>query len=432
MKRILIIGANVLNMQNAAGITLRSVFDQIDPQCLMGVAWGDMRADTEQGTLNIRKLHYRNFSLGQLLDNPKLKKASRRIKKAEQSYAVNTDNATKPMSGVFRAVKCLREWIALAPSRAAVAVSAEDMNALKAFSPDVIYTVGESISALDLSYRLSIALDIPIVIHFMDNWKHHIEWAENPLLKRYQKRLKQKCDLCYERSTACIAVSQGMADVYTEETGVAHNVVMNSIDTEAFHLPAKAASDEIHFVYAGGLHLGRHAALLMIGEHIDRICDETGAKASFSIYTSKENLDLHAGDFANLKHTVLHSAVPHDQIMKVYAQADILIHAESNENRNNDFFKYSVSTKMSEYLASGRTVMFFGPENIYLYDFLKDNDLAYTAASEADADRLLRIFIAGRYENLADKAYAYARDHFDVNVAVKAFCDTIEHVSIPR
>ncbi len=433
MKRILVVGANVLNVENAAGITLRSVFDHIAPQDLMGLAWGDVSDCSGQAHFRIHRLYYKNLSLGRFLDNAWLKKASRRIKRAEKPYAAHSHKEVNRIhSKVFQIVEYLREWIALAPSRAIVKISAEDMDEIKKFSPEVIYTVGESISALDLSYRLSRIMDIPIVIHFMDNWRNSIEWAENPLLKNYQRRLAAKCNLCYKRSTTCIAVSQGMADAYTKETGVGHSVIMNSIDTGVFHLPPKERTDEVQFVYAGGLHLGRNVALRVIGEQIERICKETGAKVSFSIYTSRENINLFGGDFAALQHTNVYDAVPHDEIMRVYSQADVLIHAESGVQKNNDFFKYSVSTKISEYLSSGRTVMFFGPSNIYLYDFLKDNELAYTAENANEAECLLRMFIEGGYESRIDKAYHYAKEHFDINVAVKAFCDTIDNVTIPR
>ena len=430
MKRILIIGADMLNKQHAAGITLSSIFDQIEPQYLMGVAWGTKELDAKPGRIRIRRLDYNFFSIGRLLDNVYLKKISRRIKQAGQTHATNQDSG-HTMSTAFRLLKNIREWIALMPSKAKVKVTVEDLKEIKKFAPDVIYTVGESVAALDLTYRLSRMLEIPIVIHFMDNWKNSIEWASNPFLKSYQKQLTRKCNQCYERSTECIAVSQGMANAYAKETGVKHSVVMNSIDAKTFHLPPKKCEGEVRFVYAGGLHLGRNVALRTIGECIDRLCEETGVKANFSIYTSKENIELYVADFARLKYTFLYPAVPHEEITKVYSQADVLVHAESDSQSNNEFFKYSVSTKMSEYLASGRTVMFWGPDNIYLYDFLKDNGIAYTASNESEAEDLLRMFIKGNYENLADKAYTYATAHFDIHVALQAFCETIDNVALP-
>ena len=431
MRKILIVGAGIIDKQHAAGITVRSIIDGIKPECVMGLVWGETGAHMKKTAIKLRKLSYKKLSPARVFDNAGLKKASHTIKKAEIIDAPKQSIRNK--TGFIRSsIKYLRQWIALIPARSTVELNRADLCAIKEFKPEVIYTVGESVATLRLAYQISIKLDIPIVIHFMDNWKNSIEWADNPLLRHYQKNLSRYCKLCYTRTNECIAISDRMAEAYEQETGVKHSVIMNSIDTQKFYCQQRNDDGVIRFVYAGGLHLGRDKALRNIGECIDRLCDKEKKVAEFSIYTSACNIDLFSKQFENLTNTRFHLAIPHEQICELYRNSDVLIHVESSELHSNEFFKYSISTKISEYLATGRPFLFYGPENIYLFHFLRNNQLSYTASDEGQVEKILKDLIEKKDNVFSKNARTYAQTHYDIIVAQQKFIDVIERVGIPN
>ena len=430
MKRVLIVGAGIIDKPNAAGITLKSIFSEFDTNLLMGVEW--RQRDKNQSSVLI-PTRYRSFpiiSVARLLNKDCFKQVSRRIKKGEVSPKVGAKHTQRKTTWQI-AIKWIRQWIALLSAGSKVNISREDMAAIRVFDPEVIYTVGESVTALDIAYRLSKNFDIPIVIHFMDNWKHSIEWYSNPLLKGYQKRLKRYCDLCYSRSTYCIAIGEQMSKAYETETGIKHGIIMNSIDTNLFSCAPRTAGEVIHFVYAGGLHLGRDKALQHIGECIEQVCAKTGKHALFCIYTSPENIDLYEAEFAHLKNTKLCRAVAHDQIYDIYRESDVLVHVESTALESNEFFKYSVSTKISEYLATGRPFLFWGPKSIYLFGFLRDNQLAYTVSNEIELEDSIEELMGATANKYSDNARAYAEQHFDISIARNRFEEIVENVALP-
>lgn len=430
MKRVLIVGAGIIEKQNAAGITLKSIFSEFDSKSLMGLDWGSVEDSANQTLMPIRHLTFSFFSFGRLLTKDCFKKISHRMKKEEAPSAVSKERTHDPSNWrIF--VKRLRQWIALLPASSKVHLSKEDVARIKAFAPQVIYTVGETVTALRLAYVISKKLEIPIVIHFMDNWKHSVEWASNPLLKGYQRRLSKYCDLCCSRSTNCITIGDRMAEIYQQETGIPHSVIMNSVDVSAFSCESRESDGTLRFVYAGGLHLGREQALRAIGECIDCICEETGSQADFSIYTSSENIETHSEQFSHLKNTRICNAVPHEQIIEVYKQSDILVHVESSELESNEFFKYSVSTKISEYLATGRTILFFGPKNISLFGFLAQNKLAYTVSDDHELTEVISAMFNGMKNEFSQNARKYAEKHFDISVARKRFEAVIDSVDLP-
>lgn len=432
MKRILIVGAKCLNQPNASGITLRSIFAGFDPSNVLGIAW-EQNADCTQmepQTIKVETIQYRDLSAGRLLDRANLKQISRRVKKVENRPAGNTKKQ-KQGSMLHRGIKNVRQWVALLPAHSAVKMSEKNWATIRAFDPQVIYTVGESVTTLRTAYDLSMKLNIPIVIHFMDNWKHSIEWASNPLLRRYQRNLTQWCNRCYSRSNGCIAIGEQMAAVYEKETGIRHSVVMNSVDTCSYRCLPRENDGVVRFVYAGGLHLGRNHILLMIGEIIDRICEENGRRVQFSIYTGSENIALFAEQFAHLKHTNLYPAVPHEEIKQVYMESDVLVHVESDSVEDNEFFKYSVSTKIPEYLATGLTMLFWGSKELYLYNWLKENALAYTVSNADEGKKLIQKLIQGLGNPFSENAKSYAASHFDISVARERFYQTIEDAQLP-
>ena len=273
MKKILIVGAGIIDKPHAAGITVRSILEGVDPKNVMGLDWRESASKVTQTSIKIQKLSYGFLSLGRILDSSRMKKASRTIKKTDTEAISNAAKKGHPNT-IHRIIRNLRQWVALIPARSKIRINKKDMKEINDFNPKVIYTVGESVASLRLAYFLSKKLNIPIVIHFMDNWKHSIEWAANPLLKGYQRQLTHYCDLCYTRTTICIAIGDRMAEAYEKETGVKHVVIMNSIDTQAFYCPPRVGDGVTRFVYAGGLHLGRDQALQTIGECIETICNQ--------------------------------------------------------------------------------------------------------------------------------------------------------------
>lgn len=424
MKRVLIVNSNSVNVNNATGITLRSVLSELETDSLMELYWNKTVAVTGAVNIKFKVLDFAPLSLAGLVFNNKGKEISGKMKNtAEQSAQSN-----RVLKNVFT---YLRQFITLQADLSRVKLTKQDFEDINAFKPQVIYTLGGGVAALRLSYLLSKKLDLPIVVHFMDNWRHCIQWEDNPLLGHYKKTLKKYCNLCYSRSTECIAISPEMARVYTEETGVRHSALMNSVRVRDYLCSPRKKDGVYSFVYTGGLHLGRYKGLHIIGEVIENVAARKGVKTEFSIYTSPENIKAYSDNFKDLSNTRLIEAVPHSEIKQVFQNADFLVHTESEALVNNEFFKYSVSTKIPEYLASGRPTLFYGPQDIYLYKFLTDSQTAATADSEEKLSEVIEAMIDGKYDWLSERAVVYAKEKFDVTAAADIFSKAVDNVKIP-
>jgi len=423
MKQIIIVNSNSMNSDNATGVTLRSIFGQISPEYLLEIYWNPTQFAKDKLMIHSIKLHFSPFSIGTLFANQRGHQISFKIK---ENFSFKLDN--KNFAKIL--ITHIRQLVALLPDLSKIQLNRQIMNEIKSFNPEIIYTIGGGVASLKIAYELSCKLNIPIVIHFMDNWIHCIQWEDNPFLKFYKRSLRRYARLCYNRTTACLAISPRMAEVYTAETGIQHFALMNSIRVEDYICLPREEDSYFYFVYAGGLHLGRYRSLYQIGFMIDKLLEKTEKKLRLIIYTSLSNIQFYQNKFEDLQSVILRPAVPHSEMKRVYESSDVLVHVETSSIRNNDFFKYSISTKIPEYLATGKTILFYGPSDIYLYEFLSDNKIAITAFDEESLwQSLIRIISGEAISIYAQNAIAFAREHFDISTTINTIYEIMEEAN---
>jgi len=424
MRKILLFNAASINSDSATGITLRSILGKYDRDCLLDMCFFD--SESVEG-LDIEKLRlkWRRGSLGSILMGKNKSQLNQKLKSGE---------STVVRSRLKQMAVDLRQYIAIKAQNSGVSIIQADMAVIKEFKPEVIYTLGSSVYTLKTAYKLSVMLNVPIILHFMDDWRHFLQLDNNKLLSGYKKKLEKYTKLCYSRSSVCIAISRSMADAYSAETGIPHVAIMNSIDTEAYYCGTRQRGDsEFTIVYAGGLHLGRELALKQIGEAVDTVILETGKKIRFDIYTSTDNIEKYGDCFSGCAHTQLKPAVRHENITDVYRTADLLVHVESDALIGSGFFKYSISTKIPEYLSTGRLMLFYGPENISLYKLLDGNKISAVAHDAVSLLSILRKIVVGDFESgqIIDNAIRFAKEHFSAESAFEKFCSVINSAKLP-
>lgn len=85
----------------------------------------------------------------------------------------------------------------------------------------------------------------------------------------------------------------------------------------------------------------------------------------------------------------LHSPVTQDEVKELQNNADILVHVESFDLANKMLVRYSISTKIMDYLCVGRTILAIGPSDIASIDYLKSNNAALVATSKKEIDEIV-------------------------------------------
>lgn len=258
------------------------------------------------------------------------------------------------------------------------------------FKPDLIYILGGSITSLKLALKMSKKFDIPIVFHIMDDW-YSTAYNSSVYTRFGHKMVMKLTDRGLGRSTINLAISRKMADYYSEKFGKRFDYAMNCVKSISYS--KKTETDLITVLFSGGLHGGRAESLVEVGKAIKR--DEyLTSKCVLKIYSSRNYLDEYGSQLSD--YCSLNEYVPREQLFDNLKCADILLHVESFEEREINFFRYSMSTKIPEYLSVGRPVIVFGPKEICSVSFVDNNIVGFSCTNIKDFVNKLKLLCEDR------------------------------------
>lgn len=406
--RILLVNLQSVNKANATGITMRSLFRAwpVNRALEIRLEAGEAPVNTDD-LLRIESMAPAHNAARRFAGGVLLKRINTRIKARGIADA--------QVAGKQTALSKLRQACVLLIDACPATLSRKQWGAVDAFDPQAIYTLGASVSALRLAHRISVRRNVPIVIHFLDHWAGHLQWEGNSLVRPYRKRLDRWLARCMERTRHILTVSEPMAEAYEQRFQKPCNVLMNAVDLAAFRLAPKQPDGAIRLIYAGGLHLNRWRALLDIG----RALGQMQAGVRLDIYTDEASQRWN-GAFVGLP-VAFHPAVSHETIAEVYSGADILVHCESDDPLLKGFYQYSISTKIPEYLATGRPILYYGPEDTGVYGYLSKQNAAFIASQPDALPQTIRAMLDKRQcESIVTAAQALARQNHDSNEAQAA------------
>lgn len=418
-KRVLLVNCHHFFSDSATGITLRSVWKDWPKDSMMFLS------EKSNENENIAAEYSRLFLPAYVTPIRNFLLSYKRYSDTRLSNNAEHESAGQSKGVISRIKKDLRQCIVTAMDTPWAYVPRGLMKKIAEFQPQVIYTLGGRVSSLRLSYTLSEKLNIPIVIHYMDNWVEHIQWEANPLLHPYARQVRKWAYKCMERSEKSIAISPKMAEEYEEKFNVPFAVLMNSVGKEFFEITPKSSNvnDGKCFVYAGGLHLERWKSLVEIAQEIKAVSQSGNDR--LIIYTSEVNIKRYKQNFQGLP-VEFRNAVPHNEVPHILEKADILVHTEVNDENLFGFFKYSISTKIPEYLASGIPMLFYGPREMSLFQYLSDNKAAYLADNKNNLEKCIYDSLNGtERDNIITNAVALANKNHTLEGAQRSLLMTI-------
>lgn len=409
--RVLIVNAQSIYKKNATGITLQSIWSEWDADCLLEIYSDPMVMDESNHKFKSYCISPNNVI---------------RLARGRVAQSINSNiKATNTQQRSNNKIKSyLRQFAVCELDSLAVKLDESTLEAIRVFQPQAIYTLGASVSILCLVNKLSVQLNIPVIMHFMDNWAEHIQWEDNPLLSLYKSSLKKKMLACIKRCKLVVTISSSMAEAYHEKFQKETLVLMNTVDISRFKGLTSKDTGVIHFVYAGGLHLDRWKALREIALSIQ----QTNGKGILDIFTSKDNIELYRSGFETLP-VAFYEAVPHERIDEVYQKADVLVHTEIESENLKGFFKYSISTKIPEYLATGKPILFYGPRDMKLFEYLLQNQVALTAGTKEELyECVKRLMSEENFTEMCENAQCLAEKNHCASKNQKELHDAIETV----
>lgn len=347
--RTLHVGFNPIGSPTNTGLTLGSMFGAW-PESQLLELYTVSRENRVHGRPNVLLAPRRSAPIDGLI----------RVVLGSRVPSPASDGMNNSVSGRAAALPLrYRIWAAAATLNEVgpVSVAGRWTEPISQFQPQVIHSLLGGVRVAKLVARLAERLSVPVVPHFMDDWPANM-FADGKLLGLPRAEVERSMAAVLRRAPLCLTIGEDMRREFEQRLEKPCHVVGNSVNFEAFDVAKSAAAGRRTFTYVGGLHLGRDVVLGRVAAALMR--SGSGRLVIHAPRSDDARLAALARQFPSVVDsggTVAPEAVP-----RALGGADVLVFVESLAPEIYSFTRLSVSTKVPEYLASGKPILAIGPE----------------------------------------------------------------------
>ena len=297
---------------------------------------------------------------------------------------------------------------------------------IKRINPDVIFfPTSDYVFAYGIVEYLSKKYSLPVVVCVYDDY-YFGQINKDTLLNRYnQRELKKHIKFVFDHAAFALYNQPKMRALYQQEF---------ELSSDVFYVYADCSDQEERddgktvISYFGSLGLGRLESIIDIGRAIEDV-DADGDTQIF-IYSAEKNNDIlkRMNSAARLS---FQGSVPSQEVLRLVNNSSILLLPESFNPQYLGRIEYALSTKISEYLASNRCILAYGPKEAGTIGYLKDNGVGCVATNYDEMKAKLRELLVSTNKRkeyaagqmlLAKQNHSYSRNHTALKNAFLSAC----------
>ena len=183
--------------------------------------------------------------------------------------------------------------------------------------------------------------------------------------------LRRELENCILAADKLYGISDEMSELYANRFGRPVATLYKGCDLTME--PKQYLNQPLRFVYAGNLLWGRADTLAQVAEALERI-NQDGQKAVLEVYTGTTVTEELRQRLEKDSTSRIMGSRPYEEIKRILHEADVVLHVESFEKKQQDTVRYSFSTKIIDCLQSGAQVLGIGPAGIASIEYLKKVD----------------------------------------------------------
>ncbi|MBP5539036.1 MAG: hypothetical protein J6X69_04300 [Bacteroidales bacterium] len=292
------------------------------------------------------------------------------------------------------------------------------------FSPDVFFFPIESYIHFNrLNLYIIKKFRPKMVIGYM--WDDNFTFKQDPCnplyllhrlwLRKGVRKLVSSCDTVF-------AICPKMKKELDKEFGIESVLLTKPVRSTDYPVFEGEGTRPLRLIYTGNLVAGRAESIEKVVDAI-REMNKDGQKVVLDIYTGshlppKMKERIHVPGCCNLK-----SFIPQSEVFRMQEKADILLIAESFSHRKK-VARLSFSTKITDYLSTGKCIWAVGNEDLGSIDYLTNEDAALVSTSPKEIYPMLKeiVFRPERIREYAVKGYECGvRNHSKESIQERFF-----------
>ncbi len=395
MRRVLIINSTAIGEKGGTGITLENLWCDFPKECVL-----QLRMDSRIGSYN---RNYKTIDMPtQFCRIPNVISQKRQNRREYQRKSVVPLIPSIRQTGIKAAIHdAIRGVIDVWPLNFKCINKEIDF-----FLPEIIYSCGASIRILKTSLYYSKRYNIPIILHLMDDWPNTM-YTTSYLSRIFHREMLRRLKEVANRSEQSFAISESLSEKYEQVLGVKMLPLMNPASNIAENVNIHV-DDTVRFVYAGSFGLNRWKSLLEIAEVLDEERNN-GSQSQFDLYIPTRFLSAEMIKEFGKYNAFLHPYVDRNELQSIYKRTDVMVFAESFDENISEFTKYSLSTKIPEYMGTGNAILAYLPATSYANSYIREKEIAFVANSKSEL-----YFIVQDILNNTKKRYLIANNALNI------------------
>lgn len=295
------------------------------------------------------------------------------------------------------------------------------------FNPDIIWLDGVHSTFLNRLYLHVMSISKrPCVLYMMDdNYTYQSMVGYHYMYQFYQRHLIEKI---VSRCGKIFVISPKMKREYDQLFGIESVIITKGIDYRNLQYKESEIGNLIKIVYLGQIIYGRLATIKMLSRQLDQI-NKDGLKVQLHIYTSNYIKEFEKQDLCANGSVVFKEPVLYAQVNKVIEDSDVLLFVESLDKKYVKDARLSFSTKITDYLSSGKCILAIGPEDSASLEYLKNEDAAIVVNNEKDIhNALLRLSDRQTVQSYGLKAFACGKRNHEKQLISQRIMDVFQEV----
>lgn len=178
-------------------------------------------------------------------------------------------------------------------------------------------------------------------------------------------------------------------------------------------------------VYFGSIRLGRNNSLISLANTLGKI-DE-----SYKLEVYSNELDEHLYKPLKENENVYYGgSIPYEEVVNKINDCDIYVIVEGFEKENIELTKYSLSTKAADGLASGASILTYGPSDCGVISYLDSTNASVVCTNPSDLQKKIEQLLEDQdlqrliYEN----AVKATKANHTLEKSTKTFENVVEKV----
>lgn len=248
----------------------------------------------------------------------------------------------------------------------------ENINKISTYKPEIVITVPMNYSTLLEGYLISQKMNLPNFVYFMDDTFRYKYWHFGSFTKNLLKKSLIK-------SAGWIMISKPLANTLSSRYDIPNKplfILHNPIDlNQSITNYTSPLTDIFSIAYAGSVHNFHSDALINVAEAVFKL-RRKGYNIELVIYTNEFSWGTYSKIFERFG-VKNGGVVLYEDLFSTLNKSNLLLCTTSFETKFTNLVSTSVFTKITDYLASARSIWCYGPEYSANNKFLLEKGIGY-------------------------------------------------------